>query len=488
MTYHNTEIDFGEINFGEIGFGVITEAMVMQEFVGRKQELDTLQKRYNRTGFGMAIVYGRRRIGKTMLINEFIDRQNCRSIRFTAVEQNEKTLLTMMKDVVLETIAPEMSQVIDFPDFDKLFDFIGKNSTKERIVFFIDEYPYLVNQCPYIQSLLQKHIDNDWKKTNMFFIICGSLVGFMKDEVLAESAPLYGRSDLELHLHPFRYNETALFLDGYSNEEKAVVYGLTGGVAKYIRQFDTNRSLDENIIENFYSFGRYFSEELIQTVITNDRKNPALYNSIIDAIATGHTKYNEIASYLGVDDVDYQLKILAKAEIIEKRVSKKPYYVLNDSMLEFWFRYVNRATSLVQSGNGGKYYETKVKGKLHEFMGKVFEKMAKEYLTLKSGSYGIPFLTEITDFQTAIVDEEGKPSQIEIDLLGKCDNDLVLLGECKFRTEKFDKEELDRFMEKAKVFWKNNPVLCLFSLSGFTDYVEKNSKGLILIDIDRMYE
>ena len=312
MTYHNTEIDFGEINFGEIGFGVITEAMVMQEFVGRKQELDTLQKRYNRTGFGMAIVYGRRRIGKTMLINEFIDRQNCRSIRFTAVEQNEKTLLTMMKDVVLETIAPEMSQVIDFSDFDKLFDFIGKNSTKERIVFFIDEYPYLVNQCPYIQSLLQKHIDNDWKKTNMFFIICGSLVGFMKDEVLAESAPLYGRSDLELHLHPFRYNETALFLDGYSNEEKAVVYGLTGGVAKYIRQFDTNRSLDENIIENFYSFGRYFSEELIQTVITNDRKNPALYNSIIDAIATGHTKYNEIASYLGVDDVDYQPDVFGR--------------------------------------------------------------------------------------------------------------------------------------------------------------------------------
>ena len=460
----------------------------MTEFIGRERELAVLQKKYNKSGFGMAIVYGRRRIGKTMLINEFIDRQDCKSIRFTSVEQNEKTLLSMMKDAVLAAIAPEMAQMVDFPDFDKLFEFVGRSSAGERIVFFIDEYPYLVNQCPYIQSLLQKHIDTDWKKTNLFFIVCGSLVGFMKDEVLAESAPLYGRSDLELHLHPFRYDETALFLDGYSNEEKAIVYGLTGGVAKYVRQFDPNRTLDENIIENFYGFGRYFSEELIQTVITNDRKNPALYNSIIDAVATGHTKYNEIASYCGVDDVDYQLKILAKAEILEKRVAKKPYYVLNDSMLEFWFRYVNRATSLIQSGNGEKYYETIVKGKLHEFMGKVFEKMAREYLTMKSGSCGIPVITEITDYQTTIIDGEGRQKQIEIDLLGKRDNDIVLIGECKFRNEKFDKKELDSFMEKADSFNCKKPVICLFSLSGFSDYVSENSEGMFLVDIDRMYE
>lgn len=475
-------MDFGETDLGKNG------ESIMKEFIGRKKELESLQKKFDRSGFGMAIVYGRRRIGKTMLINEFIDRQKCKSIRFTSVEQNEKTLLTMMKDTVLEAIAPEMAQIIDFPDFDKLFDYVGKNSINERIVFFIDEYPYLVNQCPYIQSLLQKHIDTDWKNTNLYFIICGSLVGFMKDEVLAESAPLYGRSDLELHLHPFRYDETALFLDGYSSEEKAIVYGLTGGVAKYIRQFDTSLTLDENIEENFYSFGRYFSEELIQTVFASDRQNPVLYNSIIEAIATGHTKYNEIASFSGVDDVTYQLKVLTKAEIIEKRISKKPYYVLNDSMLEFWFRYVNRATSLVQSGNGAKYYEARVKDKLHEFMGKVFEKMAKEYLSMKAGSCGIPILTEIADYQTTIIDGEGRQKQVEIDLLGKSDNDIVLLGECKFRNEKFDKNEFDRFIEKTRSFDCKKPVLCLFSLSGFSDYVIENSEGILLIDIDSMYK
>ena len=102
----------------------------------------------------------------------------------------------------------------------------------------------------------------------------------MKDEVLAESAPLHGRSSLELKLKPFNYLETADFLEGYSPEEKAICYGLTNGVAKYIEQFDPKISLEENITEQFYSVGGYFSEEQVKTVVTGDKQNPALYNSI----------------------------------------------------------------------------------------------------------------------------------------------------------------------------------------------------------------
>ena len=88
-----------------------------------------------------------------------------------------------------------------------------------------------------------------------------------------------------------------LLLKPYTNEEKAICYGLTNGVAKYIEQFDTSLSLEENIIGQFYSAGGYFSEEHVKTAITNERQNPALYNSIISAVATGHTKNNEIATY-----------------------------------------------------------------------------------------------------------------------------------------------------------------------------------------------
>ena len=162
-------------------------------------------------------------------------------------------------------------------------------------------------------------IDTNWKKGNLFFILCGSLVSFMKDEGLSLSAPLHGRCDLELKLNPFNYLETAEFLEGYTFEEKAICYGLSNGVAKYIEQFNPKKTLKENIIEEFYSIGGYFSEEQIKTSVSSERQNPALYNSIVSAVATGHTKNSEIATCVGVDDLTYPLKVLVNAEIFEKR-------------------------------------------------------------------------------------------------------------------------------------------------------------------------
>ncbi|MBD5439019.1 MAG: AAA family ATPase [Treponema sp.] len=456
-------------------------------FKGRATELKVLDKKFKKNGFVMAILYGRRRIGKTRLVNKFISDHNCKYVSFTAVERGEQELLSMLTESVLASLAPELLGEISFNSFEKLFEFVGKRAEKERVIFFIDEYPYLVKECPYIQSVLQKEIDTNWKKGNLFFIICGSLVSFMKDEVLAESAPLHGRSDLELKLHPFNYIETADFLDSYTNEEKAICYGLTNGVAKYIEQFDTALSLEENIVNQFYSIGGYFSEEQIKTVITNERQSPALYNSIISAIATGHTKNNEIATYVGASDITYPLKILTNAEILERRMSKKPYYVLNDSMLEFWFRYVNRATSLINAEKGSAYYHSEVKSHLHDFMGKIFEKMAREYLIIHAGADNFPLLTEITDCQMTVIDEDNKAKQIEIDLLGKNAKKILLVGECKFKNTQFDKTEYEKLLDKIKYVPTSNPMICIFSLSGFSEYVKENAKNCKLIGIDDMY-
>ena len=457
-------------------------------FRGRTAELKILDKKYKQDGFIMTVLYGRRRIGKTMLINKFIKDHDCRHISFTAVERGEAELLSMMTEAVLAALAPDMLGNISFNSFESLFDYIGKQAEKKRMIFFIDEYPYLAKQCPYIQSVLQKTIDTNWKNGKLYFIICGSLVSFMKDEVIAESAPLHGRSSLELKLRPFNYLETAEFLEGCTNEEKAVCYGLSNGVAKYIEQFDTGLSIEENIIEQFYSIGGYFSEEQIKTIVSSDRQNPALYNSIISAVATGHTKNGEIATYVGSDDVTYPLKVLVSSEILERRVSKKPYYILNDSMLEFWFRYVNRAISLINAGNGPNYYYANVKEHLHEFMGKVFEKMAKEYLMIHGGRDLFPLCTELTDYQTVVFGEDKKQKNIEIDIIGKNGKDIVLVGECKFKNAAFDKAEYEKLMDKVKYLSVTDPTICIFSLGGFSDYVRENAAGCRLISLDEMYE
>ncbi len=456
-------------------------------FHGRTAELNVLDKKYKQAGFVMVVLYGRRRVGKTMLINKFMQDHDCMKISFTAVEREESELLSMMTESVLLSLAPEMVGNISFISFESMFDYIGKRAEKERIIFFIDEYPYLVKQCPYIQSVLQKVIDNGWKKGNLFFILCGSLLSFMKDEVLSESAPLHGRSSLELKLRPFNYLETADFLDGYSYEDKAICYGLSNGVAKYVEQFDPNQTLEENIMDQFYSIGGYFTEEQIKTIVTSDKLSPALYNSIISAVATGHTRNSEIASFVGSDDVTYPLKVLVKAEILEKRVSKKPYYIINDSMLEFWFRYVSRAISLINAGNGALYYRSNVRDNIHDYMGRVFEKMAKEYLMMHAGQNGFPILTEITEYQDTVLDEEKKPKQIEIDLVGKNGNKTLLVGECKFTNSAFGKAELEVFMDKTSYLPVTDPVICIFSLNGFTDYVKKNAVKCRLISIKDMY-
>ena len=459
----------------------------MREFRGRLSELSSLQRKFDSDEFQMIVLYGRRRIGKTELMNEFMRRQECKCISFTAVEQSEKELLSILTETVLSELAPDMIGMVEFPSFEKLFEFIGNRAKNERIVFFIDEYPYLAKQCPYIQSVLQKVIDKIWKQTKLFFVICGSLVAFMKDEVLAESAPLHGRASSELKLQPFNYLDTAEFVPGYSLEEKAIVYGLTNGVAKYIEQFDDSKTLEDNIIDEYFAIGGYFTEEQIKTVVTSEKQSPALYNSIVSAIATGHTRNSEIAGCVGMDDITYPLKMLQKAEIIEKRIAKKTYYVLNDSMLAFWFKYVNRAVSLINVGKGARYYHEAVSNQLHDFMGSVFEKMCKEYLIRKSGEDCYPMITEIDNFQKTVMDEEGRPKQIEVDIIGKNGKDVLIIGECKFKNEQVDKAVFEEFLEKVDYIKSKRQLLCMFSLSGYTDYVRKNSDGVLLLTIEDLY-
>ena len=338
-----------------------------------------------------------------------------------------------------------------------------------------------------MNSLLQKFVDHDWKHTNLFLILCGSLVSFMSDEVLGKDAPLHGRSNIELKLRPFDYYEAAQFVPDYSNEDKAVVYGLTNGVAKYLEQFDPALDLNTNIINQFFTGTGYFTTEQIKTIITGDKLNPVAYNTILAALASGYTKYSELSQVTGIDNLKYYLDILIESELVEKRNSKKPYYIISDNMLNFWFRFVNRAASLINADRGKLYYMNSVQNKLHEYMGKVFEEMAKQYIYKNTGSDKIPVMvTDIVEYQNSIK-TAGEIKNIEIDLLGRNGKDNVLIGECKFKEQNFAKKDLDNFLSKISYIPAMNPAIILFSLSGFSETIINNSDKYILVDINDMY-
>ena len=292
-----------------------------------------------------------------------------------------------------------------------------------------------------MNSLLQRFVDHEWAGTQLYLILCGSYVSFMRESVLGEGAPLHGRSTLEIKLRPLGYADSALFVPRYSGEERAIVYGLTGGVPKYLEQFSDEVSLDENISTQFFSSTGYFSDEQVQTLVTADRANPAAFNSIISSVAKGHTKYSEISSDVGGGDISYYLKALVATDILDKRLANgKPYYVLSDAMVSFWFKYVNRASSLINAGRGERYYEQMVKGRLHEHMGPVFEEMARQYLFARMGSDALPFFaTQIDEYQATIKAPDGNVHQVELDLVGKDGSNVLFVGECKFRNQRFDR-------------------------------------------------
>lgn len=458
-----------------------------RNFYGRQQELAAMRSKLEAPGFQMTVIYGRRRVGKTTLINKFIDESGAKVVSFVALERDEKEQLETMSEVVLSALAPNLLGSVSFESFEKVFDFIGKEAVTERVIFLIDEYPYLAKECRHMNSLLQRFVDHEWGQTQLFLILCGSLVSFMRESVLGEGAPLHGRSTLELKLQPMSYRDSASFVPRYSREEQAIVYGLTGGVPKYLEQFDDGKTLDENIASQFFSNAGYFTEEQVQTLVTADRSSPAAFNAIISSVAAGHTKYSEIAADAGGGDISYYLRSLVSADILEKRSSKgKPYYVLRDGMVSFWFKYVSRAQSLINAGRGEQYYSQVVKERLHDYMGPVFEQMARQYLFEHMGTEELPFFaTEIEELQTSVKDGEGAIRQIELDLVAKEGKRVVLVGECKFRNQSFDRGELGKLREKIDLLPVRAPAVALFSLGGFTPDVL--AEDVLAVDLEAMY-
>lgn len=208
-------------------------------FVGRKTELQLLQNLYASDKFEFLIIYGRRRVGKTSLLQEF-----CRShagIFFSAQEKNDALNLEDFSKAAQRFF--EQNYFGDFSGWEAAMDYIGDKAVEEKIVLIIDEFPFIARENPTIKSILQHTIDHKWKDKKIFLILCGSSVNFMENEVMGYKSPLYGRATAQLEVHPFDYLDASAFFPGYSNEEKLLAYGILGGIPCYLQTFSDQRTI-----------------------------------------------------------------------------------------------------------------------------------------------------------------------------------------------------------------------------------------------------
>lgn len=471
-------------------------------FIGREKELEFLKEFYDKDGIGMTVIYGRRRIGKSTLITEFI--KDKEAIFYTATKVGKNRNLELFSQQVVKLFMPGMED-IRFNTTEAVFDFIDKNVGAHKIVLVIDELPYWAERDGALLSVLQKYIDTSWSDKNIKIILCGSALSFMEKKVLSEKSPLFGRRDSQIKLKAFDYLDAAKFIPNFSNEDKAICYGITGGVAKYLAMIDPTKSIDENIIRLFFRTDGYLYDET-RNLLTQEFADISIVNNIVEQIASGENTLNTIAGKIGEKEptVLYSLDKLINVGLVEKKRcitdeknKKKTQYVLKDYMFKFWYEFIPKGTSVIEMGKGDIYYRKAVKPFLHSFMGTVFEEMCR-YYTLKhgiEGKYGC-FLTSVGSWWGVenVADKDGniRSQSADIDVVAISDIDKqAVIGECKFKNEKINKGIYETLIRRGKLITSKYKVskYIFFSLSGYTDWFENlKNEDVLLLTLDSLYE
>ena len=469
-------------------------------FVGRKRELSSLEKLYHQQGFGMTVIYGRRRIGKSTLIREFL--KDKRAIFYTATKVGKARNLELFCQQVVSLLDPCLTGV-SFPSLEAIQDFITDRLSGDKLVLVIDELPYWAQDDGALLSVLQKYIDTRWSEQDMMIILCGSSLSFMENKVLSEKSPLFGRRNTQIRLEAFDYLEAAEFVPDYSAEDKAIIYGITGGVAKYLAMIDPRGSADDNIKAQFFNTDGYLYDEP-RNLLAQEFTDVALVNNVIEQIASGSNTVNEISQKIGQNsstvlyalDKLIQVGLITKKKCItEEKNRKKTQYVLKDQMFRFWYAFIPKATSIIEIGQGDLYFDRVVKPQIHNYMGSVFEEMCR-YYTLKEGICGAfgNTLTEVgTWWGTEILlrGSEKVQQSADIDVVGISELDkTAVLGECKFKNEKIDKNVYDTLLRRSAVISGKYRIIrfLFFSLSGYTSWFDSiQNNDIALLTLDDLY-
>lgn len=446
-------------------------------FVGRERELEELDNLYTTKKFQCVVIYGRRRIGKTALINEFT--KNKPTIYFTGLETNSKDNLTNLSQCIYNFKNEEGDTPI-YTSFNSAFNAIYELSKERKVIFVIDEYPYLAKSHKGMSSILQLNIDKKYINSNLFLILCGSSMSFMENQVLGYKSPLYGRRTAQFKVKPFDFFGTRKFFNNFNPFDMATVYGITGGIPQYIIQMNDRKTLETNIKNNFFKSEAYLFEEPLN-LLKQEVREPATYNAIIKAIATGSSKSSVIASKVGLESsaLATYLKNLISLGIVKKetpitlKTTKKTIYSIDDNMFRFWYRFIPNNMALIQNGLGDRAYK-KVEPLISDFMGKVFEDICKQYLWQLNIKGECP--VEFIKIGRWWGNNPKKRCEAEIDILAFDDNNNAILGECKWTNEKLDMNTLETLVERSKLFNYKKIHFYLFSKTGFKDNVVNKAK------------
>lgn len=466
-------------------------------FINRHQELAALEQMFQSEIAQFFVLYGRRRVGKTELLLQFCKEK--RSIYFLASQLKERDHLRQLTEIARHTINDPLLQSLVFDDWESALIYFAQRAQEERLVLVLDEFQYLCDDNAALPSLIQRFWDLHGKNSKLFLVLCGSQVSFMEKEVLAERSPLYGRRTGQLRLMPLSYRDSGYFFSEYSAKQKLIAYGILGGIPAYLNRFvhhspnASQKTFEQHIKDELLTPQGYLFDE-VNFLLRMELREPRTYASILQAIATGTTRLNEISQRVGLNptDVNKYLNVLRELELVKRETrvterapqkSKRGLYQIEDNYVKFWFRFVLPNRSLIESGNIDLVYQQMIVPYLSQYMGDIFEGICRQYIRhywqekLKVGPKRIGGHWE---------------SNLEIDILTENIDGSHWFGECKWWNAPVGENVLNHLIENAAKVpdqWKRHPRYILFSANGFTDALKQRAEKeeIFLIEVNDLF-
>lgn len=462
-------------------------------FLGRTEELSVLEKEYEKSGF--VVVYGRRRVGKTTLIKEFIKNKN--ALYFLAgLEPDRQNLNKFTASLASFSNQPYLADV-RFDSWQKAFSaFVEVNKDQPKILV-IDEFQYLVESNSAFASIFQEAWDEILKDHDVMVILCGSHISMMISSTLRYSSPLYGRRTAQIKLEPLSFVEFSKAFPDRSFEEKVKIYSVTGGVPKYIEFFNNELTLTENISKNVLDKSGFLYEEP-NFLLEKEVREPVNYFSIIKAISMGNHRVSEIATVLEqkTNGLSPYLATLTDLFLLEKRVpitekepekSRRGLYYINDKFIDFWFKFVYPYKSELELDNKAYVLDKLDTSFIPNHVSYVYEQICREIFVRLCFAGTVEFhVSKIGAYWN---------SNTEIDVVAIDNhNKKIFAGECKFNENPVDIKVYSDLLEKCSnvpEFKTFKIIYGIFSKSGFvprlTEIADKNG-NLLLFETDKISE
>jgi AAA+ ATPase superfamily predicted ATPase len=445
-------------------------------FVNRVSELDLLEKRFASGKAEFFVLYGRRRVGKTELLARFC--QDKRTIFFVSDLGSEISLRTALSAAVNSTLfGPNQINAV-YSTWEDLFHALAQAAQTERLVVVLDEFPYLVTAHPPLATILQRVWDQTLKNGQIMLILCGSYIGMMEETVLGYQAPLYGRRTGQYLLEPLQYKDARLFYQLFPLEDQVRAYAVYGGTPAYLHTIQSQQSLKDNILDGILTRGSFLYDE-VRFVLQQELREPRNYFAILQAIAAGKTRLNEIKQATGIDGATAYLDTLQQLHLVERLVpvtetqpqkSRRGIYRLKDQYLRFWFRYVHPNRSQLERGGAQMILENQILPEIDHFTSLTFEEVCLQFFWQAGLSGKLPFVpTNIGNWWNA---------HEEIDLIVLGENNAILV-ECKWTSKPVGTDilaELERKAQLAKAELEDRHIsFALCSRSGFTPQLVKDA-------------